>query len=79
MCIWKIDIYANKDDQNAVCCTALVRGDTVEQALKLAADKAKTYALHSDRLRLKSCGLASNYRTQGQLEEDEDFRLIILG
>lgn len=76
MNIWKID-YANQDDQNAVCCTVVARGNTKEEALQLAGDYAKHYPLHSNSPHVKSCGLVSDGEAQGLLDEGENVRLIM--
>ena len=76
MSIWKIRIQSNKDDQNAMCCTVVARGDTEKDAEQLAEkDHVKNFPDLSKRPRAKACGLASNSEAK-MLEDGESVRLI---
>jgi len=76
MSIWRIDIYGNKNVQDTVCCTVLVRSDSVKLAELLAEEEnIKNYPFLGEIPRAKSCGLASDIEAQ-QLEENEKVTLI---
>ena len=82
--IWKIDIYSNNNDQDAMCCTVVACGNTEKEAELLAEkDHAKHYPLLSKRSCAKSCGPASDIVLKmltddeiKRLKEDEEVRVI---